>query len=299
MIRAFHTVIESEDRGQRTEFSISVFCLLISVFCFLVSCAGPEEEPVWGKVNIGDLAPYDGGKLPHVQLLKTINLDIHVFEIPADNVGELDDIHRKLQIKPLQLKNYRAFSDNSFLARFGQFQMWSQVHDLLFAADGQRIAKVSLMLPDGQPQTIAIAGLDRPRTIFFTAIDGSRQGANVGPGVLGLRIKADRIPGSRGACDVVGYPVFSLPIRSTIPQFDARTKLRDFAFTVAAFGLKMSPGDFVFLAPKEYVSDQTALAGLFFSNPGGNLFFNKAERKPPEYKPAVRVFLLVCTKVDY
>jgi len=61
--------------------------------------------------------------------------------------------------------------------------------------------------------------------------------------------------------------------------------------------MKKRPGDFVFLAPKEYVSDQTALGGLFFSNPRGGLFFSKT--KSPEYKSAVRIFLLVCTGINY
>ncbi len=35
--------------------------------------------------------------------------------------------------------------------------------------------------------------------------------------------------------------------------------------TTAAFGVNMGPGDFIYLGPKEYSSDQTALGGLFFS----------------------------------
>jgi hypothetical protein len=88
-------------------------------------------------------------------------------------------------------------------------------------------------------------------------------------------------------------------IRGTIPQLDARAKLREFPFSAAAFGLKMSPGDFILLGPKEYISDQTALGGLFFSNPKGSLFLNETERKPLERKPAVRIFLLVCTRINY
>jgi hypothetical protein len=61
----------------------------------------------------------------------------------------------------------------------------------------------------------------------------------------------------------------------------------------------MSPGDFVVLGPEKYLSDQTALGGLFFSNPQGSMFFSKTERKPPQLKPAVRIFLLVCTGINY
>jgi hypothetical protein len=274
-----------------------VFCILYSLFC-LFGCAKPEpEQPIWEKVKIGDLAPSDAGKTQQVELLKMTKLDVHIFEIPAENIAELDKIRKKLFIRPLQLKDYKAFNANSFMVRFGQVDLWRQTNEWLIGADGRNIANVSLMLADGQAQTIVIAGLDRPQTIFYTAANGSSEGANVGPGVFGLRIKAENIPGSRGVCDLVAYPVFSPPTESTIPQLDALGKLREFPFTSAAFGLKMSPGDFVFLAPKEYVSDQTALGGLFFNNPRGGLFFSKA--KAPEYKPAIRIFLLVCTGINY
>ncbi|MHC4207543.1 MAG: hypothetical protein ACYSTT_23045, partial [Planctomycetota bacterium] len=140
-------------------------------------------------------------------------------------------------------------------------------------------------------------GLDRPQPLYYTGSDGSKKGANVGPGIFGLRVNADKIPGSRGVCNLVAYPVFSPPMQGAIPQLKAVGKSREIPFTSAAFGLKISPGDFVFLAPKEYVSDQTALGGLFFSNPRGGLFFSKT--KEPEYKSAVRIFLLVCTGIYY
>ena len=274
----------------------SVFCVLFSAFC-LFGCTKPEQQPIWEQVKIGDLAPYNTGKTTQGQLLKKTKLDVHIFEIPADNLSEVDKIRKKLFIRPLQLKDYEAFNANSFLVRFGQVDLWRQTNDWLLAAEGRNIANVSLMLADGQAQTVTIAGLDRPQTILYTAANGSSEGANVGPGIFGLRIKAEKIPGSRGGCDLVAYPVFSPPTQSTIRQLDTLGKLREFPFTSAAFGLKMSPGDFVFLAPKEYVSDQTALGGLFFSNPRGGLFFSKT--KSPEYKSAVRIFLLVCTGINY
>ena len=200
-------------------------------------------------------------------------------------------------IRPLQLQDYKAFNANSFLVRFGQVDLLRQTNEWLLGTEGRKIVKVSLMLADGQAQTVTIAGLDRPQTIFYTTADGSSEGANVGPGLFGLRIKAEKIPGSRGVCDLVAYPVFSPPTESSIPQLNTIGKLREFPFACAAFGLKMSPGDFVFLAPKEYVDDQTALGGLFFSKPRGGLFFSKT--RAPEYKPAVRIYLLVCTGINY
>ena len=295
---AFRVLRRTLNTERRTGFILSsVFCLLLFSL-FLFGCAKPESEvPIWEKVKIGDLAPSGTGKTQQAELLKMARLDIHIFEIPAENIAELDKIRKKLFIRPLKLTDYKAFNANSFLVRFGQVDLLRQTNEWLTGAEGRKILNVSLMLADGQAQTVAIAGLDRPQTIFYTTADGASEGANVGPGVFGLRIKAENIPGSRGVCDLVGYPVFSPPTENPIPQLDAIGKLREFPFTSAAFGLKISPGDFVFLAPKEYVSDQTALGGLFFNNPRGGLFFSKS--RAPEYKPAVRIFLLVCTGIDY
>jgi hypothetical protein len=306
MIRFIQIMVESNSSldGPETKYPLfascslsSVLCLLFSVFC-LSGCVKPKPEvPIWEKVKIGDLAPQDGGKSRQAELLKMTRLDIHIFEIPADNIGEIDKICKKLFIRPLKLKDYETFSANSFLVRFGQVDLWRQTNDWLLGAEGRNVANVSLMLADGEAQTIAITGLDRPQPVYYTAADGLRKGANVGPGIFGLRVNADKIPGSRGVCNLVAYPVFSPPMQGAIPQLKKVGKLHEFPFTCAAFGLKMSPGDFVFLAPKEYISDQTTLSGLFFSNPQGGLFFSKT--KTPEYKPAVRIFLLVCTGINY
>lgn len=275
----------------------SIFCILFFFSC-LSGCSKPEPElPIWETVKIGDLAPEGTGKKQKVEILKMTRLDVHIYEIPADNINELDKIRKRLFVRPLQLKDYNAFNANSFMVRFGQVDIWQQVNNWLIEAEGRNISNVSLMLADGEAQTIAIAGLDRPQSISYTAVNGSQEGANVGPGVFGLRVNAEKVPGSRGVCNLVAYPVFSPPTESAIPQLKELGKLREFPFTCAAFGLKISPGDFVFLAPKEYISDQTTLGGLFFSNPRNSLFFSKT--KAPEYKPAVRVFLLVCTGINY
>jgi hypothetical protein len=298
-------LVQSEVEGSKIEntnhynsyFLSPVFCILSSAFC-LSGCAKPEPElPVWETAKIGDLAPQNTGKKQQDQLLKMTRLDVHIFEIPADNIDGIDKIRKRLFVRPLKLKDYDAFNANSFMVRFGQVDILQQINNWLLGAEGRNISNVSLMLADGEAQTIAITGLDRPQAVYYTSINGTTEGANVGPGIFGLRINADKIPGSRGVCNLVAYPVFSPPSESAIPQLKALGKLREFPFTVAAFGLKMSPGDFVFLAPKEHISDQTTLGGLFFSNPRGGLFFSKT--KAPEYKPAVRIFLLVCTGINY
>jgi hypothetical protein len=265
----------------------------------LMGCTPAEKQkPIWEKVKIGDIAPAQTDKLP-VKPLKTINFDAHIFEIPAENVGKMKDIWQILYTKPLRFNNYNAFKANLFSVRFGQSEMWNKTLDSLRAAGGQKIVKVSLLLPDGQPSNLAVTGLNSQQTISYVSIDGSREAAAIGPGVLALRIKAQKPPASRGVCNLIAYPVFSPPIRPSVPQLAARAKLHELSFGSAGFELKMGQGDFVVLGPEKYVSDQTSLGGLFFSKPEGSMFFSETERKLPQRKPAVRIFLLVCTGINY
>ncbi len=265
----------------------------------LTGCNTPEKsKPVWEEAKLGDLAPSSSYQSPRSQILKTINFDVHIFEIPAGNISEMDNIWKSLYARPFQFNSHYAFNANLFIVRFGQMPMWDKINDLLLSADGQRVLKISLLLSDNQPNDLTITGLDEKQTVFYVSSDGSREKATIGPGMLVLRIKAVKTPGSRGVCIFVAQPVFTQPTGSLIPALADRARLHEFDFSSAGFGLKMSPGDFVVLGPEKYISDRSTLGGLLFSKPEGSLFFNKAKRKGPEHKPAVRILLLVCTGIS-
>ena len=66
-------------------------------------------------------------------------LDVHIYEIPADNINELDKIRKRLFVRPLQLKDYNAFNANSFMVRFGQVDIWQQVNNWLIEAFSWKI----------------------------------------------------------------------------------------------------------------------------------------------------------------
>ena len=267
---------------------------------YLTGCNPPEKtKPLWEQVKIGDIAPSHRGKRSMTQMLKTINFGVHIFEIPAENIDALDDLWYTLYKKRLRFNNYDAFRANSFSIGFGQVRMWNRIQNMLYAADGQKIVTVSLLLTDGQHNDLIVTGLDTEQTVSYTALNGSKEAVTVGPGIIALRMKAEKIAGSRDVCTLIAYPVFSLPAASGVPQLSVRARRREFLFPSAAFGLKIGPGDFVVLGPKEYMSDQTTLGGVFFSKPEGSLFFSATERKPPESKPAVRIFMLLCTKINY
>jgi hypothetical protein len=161
--------------------------------------------------------------------------------------------------------------------------MWDIIANVLRDAGGKKIEKVSLLLPDGETSDLTIAELDKEQTIFYISSSGSLEGVTVGPGKLILRIKVEKIPGSRGVCNVIAQPVFTPPITSPIPQLAEREKANEFLFTSAGFHLKMSPGDFVLLGPEKYLGHQITLGSLFFSRPR------------PE--PTVRMFLIICIRI--
>ncbi len=285
-------------------FHIAAVCSL--VFLPAGCKSTKKEEPVWEKVKIGDLAPHNPDKPPEPNQshagLKTFDFDVHVFEIPAENIDKLIKIRNNLFIRPLLLTDYSAFSGNSFFVRFGSGRdpgdLFNETISKILDAGSHKLTSVSLMMPDGEPETIVITGIEGPRTVFFVGQSGSKEGANVGPGILGLRIRADKVDDSSDVCKVVVYPVFSAQLQSAVPGLNERAKLREFPFNVAAFGLSMSPGDFVLLGPEKFLDDQTTLGSLVFSNPRGSMFLNAGEKKLPELKPAVRVFLFLCTRIS-
>ncbi len=278
-------------------FQITFFVCL----CFyLLGCKDQQQsEPLQEQVKIADLAPVHSDPNRFGQSLKTINFDVHIFEIPADNINRLSDLWQMLRIQPLRFNSFNAFQSNSLLVGYGQMRMWPLVNDEITAAGGQKIATASLLLADGQPYDFTIDQLNSQQSISFISADGSNQAAAVGPGSLVLRLKADKSPQTKDGCQLEIYPVFTVPLKSPIEELTARVKLREFVFSSASFGLQMGIGDFVVFGPQRYVSIPSTLDGLLFSKPQGSLFIDPSRQKKPEIKPAVRIFLFVYKRINY
>jgi len=273
------------------------------VVTLVVGCNGSEEEkPIWEQVKMGDLAPSHSGKRPSDQSLKTIKFNIYVFELPAEKVTVLEDVWQMLSRHPVQVNDYTAFVANSFSVGFGEIQMWNKIGELLEGADAKRMPSILLLLADGQSDDITVVRLKREQAVFYVSGGGSARGVTIGPGKLALRIRAKKVAGARGVCYVEVHPVFSPPTRNLIPELAARAKAGEVVFASAGFGLMMSRGDFFLLGPGEYISDLASLSSLFFSKPEGSLFYPKLEGRStlgkPERKPAIRVFMVVCTGIN-
>jgi len=259
----------------------------------------PSQPPdsTWGGEKIGELAPPPKDRPPAPQFLVTAALDVYVLELPADNVDKLEAIWQTLSAAPIRLSSYNAFSENSFRLLFGRIEIWGKIQELLAQADAQPVTTVTLTLGENDKTDLPISEVPVARPIAFIGNDLTKQTANVGPGILALRLVAEPNPWVRGARKIIGYPVHTLPVAGTIPELQARAQQHEFYFSSAAFACQMRPGDLLVLGPEKYTGERATLGGLFFNNPQESLFFNASKQKPPERRLAVRVYILVCTQV--
>lgn len=278
--------------------TLCVAFLSLVLFWALAGC-GTEpraEERIWEQVKIGDLAPRE--RFPAPQFFATVTIDIHIMEIPADRVDRLDELWPILSPNPVKLTSYNAFTGNCFRMRYGRMDLWPQVQSMLTDADAQKVSTTSMVLPVNDTSDLPIAELHAGRQISFMGNNLAKQTVNVGPGVLALRLRAEPIPWARGVHKIIGYPTHTIPVTSAIAPLQAKARRNEFYFAPAAFAVQMAPGDLAVLGPDEYTGERRTLGGLFFNKPEGTLFFSPTRRTPPQIKPAVRVYILICTAVN-
>lgn len=277
-------------------------CVGILILC-LVGAPGcrtaPEEEEkaIWEGVRIADLAPPPHDRLPRPRFLATVTIEVRALDLPADNIERLDDVWSILSANPIRMTSYNAFTENCFRIRYGRMDVWEQVQQMLSDAGAQGTSRTLLAVTDNDITDLPITNVPVGRRIAFVGTNLSKESVDVGPGILALRLRSEQIPWARGARKIIAYPVHTVSVAHTIPELAARARQREFYFAPAAFALQMAPGDFVLLAPDEYTGDRASLGGLFFNRPEGTMFFDPDKPKPPEHKPAVRVYILMCTRI--
>ena len=276
--------------------------LILGVVLGLAGCKTRPKpsETVWEGEKLGALARPPKDRPPPPVFLVTVALDVHIVELPADNIEKLAALWQLLSATPIRLSSYNAFSDNSFRLLYGKMDRWGQIQELLAQADAQPVTTVSLTVADNDRTgtDLPIAQIPVARPITFVANDLSKQTANVSPGILALRLWAQPSPWSRGVRKIIGRPTHTIPVAGTIPELQARSQQREFPFDSAAFACEMRPGDLLVLGPEKYTGEWGTLGGLFFNKPDETLFFNPNKPKPPERKPAIRVYILACTRVS-
>lgn len=241
-----------------------------------------EPDPIWEGVKISDLAPRNAG-LRESPFLKTVDFDVYVFEMPAGKMDVMGEIWPLLHKEQLRFNNSEAFAANLFSAGFGQIDLWDKTADLLRKAGAKKTERTTLLLLDGQSEECTIKKINTEQAIFYAPNAGGIEGASGGPGTLSLRIKAGKIAGSRGVCDMSAVPVFWSHKTRSKARLSGQGDTGDFVFTAAGFRLRMTPGSFVLLGPEKYIEHKGTLGSLFFCGAGE--------------KPAVRIFSIVCTGI--
>jgi hypothetical protein len=268
-------------------FVMSRFFLNIAfgfAIILLTGCGeGKKEKATWKGINIGELAPAASKGQRGVQLLKTINFKAYILELPAENISALDAVWPMLYTRPVQFNDSYAFKANLFSIGVGQVTVWDKIAEQLNDAGAKVVKTEVLLLTPGEPDDLIFAALMDKKDIYYISGEGSWEGATIGPGTVGLRIKAERISGSRGICEVDVQPVFSLAISEPTWLRDSGEKSSDLLFTAVGFKLKISLGDFILLGPQQSFKDKTTLGGVFFSGAGREATF--------------RTYLLVCADI--
>jgi hypothetical protein len=282
---------------------VRVSLVVASVLGLVLVVAGCPTEPkrsslIWQGEKIGEIAAPPQDRAAPPAYLVTVSLDVHVLQMPADNVEQLKSVWQILSATPIRLMSYNAFSGNSFRLLYGKTELWPRIQNLLMEADAQPVTTATLTIADNDKVDLPIAELPIARPITFVATDLSKQMAHVGSGILALRLVAQPIPWARGVRKIVGFPVYTLPASGAIPELKARVLQREFPFDAASFACQMGPGDLLVLGPETYTGERATLGGLFFNEPADALFFNVNKPKPPQRRPAVRVYVLVCTQVS-
>jgi hypothetical protein len=282
---------------------VRVSLVVASILGLALVVAGCPTEPkrsslIWQGERIGEIAPPPQDRAAPPAYLVTVSLEVHVLQMPADNVEQLKTIWQLLSATPIRLMSYNAFSGNSFRLLYGKTELWPRIQNLLIEADAQPVTTATLTIADNDKIDLPIAELPIARPITFVATDLSKQMVHVGSGILALRLVAQPTPWARGVRKIVGFPVYTLPTSGAFPELQARVLQREFPFDSASFACQMGPGDLLVLGPEPYTGERATLGGLFFNEPADALFFNVNKPKPPQRRPAVRVYVLVCTQVS-
>ena len=142
-----------------------------------------------------------------------------------------------------------------------------------------------MLLFRGQSDYVSVASIEDERQIFYAAADGKAAGMSLSNGVAAFRVRAQSIPGTRGAIRLSIQPVFRQVVgTSRIKQLAGGTGYEDIAFDSTGLEMQMSPGHFVLLGPGKHIGGQMSLSGLFF--------------RQPELGSIVRIYLILCRSIS-
>lgn len=269
----------------------------LALVCIVILCPGCKQQapepPIWEQVKIGDLAqkpPSDQG----APALNALNLEVHQYNIPAENIKQLEALWEPLRLRGLRYQNREAFRANGFRAARGRITVWDMLVSTLAQVKARKARTVSFLLSPGHDSDLPLLNLGRGQDVAFSDIEGNAQNILIGPGTITWRLRIEEDSVNPALPKLTAYPVFQ---RAGIKSMRYHTGLKDsrqIAFLSAGFSVRMGYGDLIALGPDGPVDDASSLKGLFFGIPQA-LFLGLNRTEPVKTCPAVRVFVLTCS----
>ena len=277
------------------------FLIVVPLLLTVASCkkntTEAEASPIWEDIKLSDLESPGGPDSNGLQPMEGINLDVHHFEIPVDQIKTLGPVWNPLSKKSVRFKNALSFQGNGFQFSRSRANKLAWILGSLEKAQATKISVSSIILTEDYDSDLMITVLPGRHTISFLDMKGSTQSAAVGPGQLNLRLKAQKTEGSPYPNQITGYPMVTVPSHKGIKKLDQLASQYEAAFLSSSFSASVMPGDAFLLGPEEFYGEITSLGGLFFLNPQGR-FFDAPQAGSRIAKPTLRVYVILCTSIQ-
>ena len=267
-------------RWWRTCIQLTPAVLLILWGC---GPAEPDAATQSGqhRLKVGDLAAPKAHRLP-----AQVNLQMVVFEVPAENVASLAEVFGILRADPIQFADRATFEANDLRAGFGTRNIWEQLAEKLDDASAEQVYLNALVHFDDRGLDLMTLPLAERRTLSYVQADGKNASVELEPGQLAWSSTARPVPQLRGVADVGFRYVYRRQTDITKARLAQKDRVEERAFDFSVLSVKMSQGDFILLGPTAFheSNDEHELADMPFvvpSHPTG----------------AVRLYLVICMRV--
>lgn len=254
-----------------------MFCTLTFCGCFQLSKTDVAEEidPIEG-LTVKDIKPIDPVELPHRILFR-----VFIFEIPAGRVKEFSEVFDKLNRKSIRFVDSSAFEANEFATGLGRAENWQDVALKLDKAKAERKEIKKLLLFGDSENDITVALLNNVQRVSFVGTNSKEIDQEFMPGTFSWTIRARPTPSMRGVAQVEIRPLYRIGGNNYISRL---AKFRNvIPLDAAAFGLNMSSGDFILIAPTTPCDKKITLKNMLFSS--------------PQDDSVARVYMIGCVRV--
>ncbi len=246
----------------------------------IIGCAGAQKskpDPVSVEgLTIEDIKPRLSAKS-----VKTVYMQLNIYEIARADFTKLDNIYEELMTEPLRFMNKQSFDKNGFKAGYGNFAMLNSLLEKLEQVGAHRRANNMLIFFDARGDDITARRITEPRTVFYTDKSGAFRGSDLEFGKLVFHIKAKPSEQVRGLAEVKIVPAYKPGSDGGIIN-PARAETGQVIFPSMATALNMGVGDFMLIGPQA-VSDELNLSNLFFTS---------------QEMDIVYMYMFICTGVE-